>query len=34
MELEKVKKSTEGMSVGKTILVKNKLVNLIIKPAK
>ena len=34
MELEKVKKSTEGMSVVKTILVKNKLVNLIIKPAK
>ena len=34
MELEKVKKSTEGMSVVKTILVKNKLVNLIIKPDK
>ena len=34
MELDKVKKSTEGMSVVKTILVKNKLVNLIIKPAK
>ena len=34
MELEKVKKSTEGMRVVKTILVKNKLVNLIIKPAK
>ena len=34
MELEKVKKSTEGMSVVKTVLVKNKLVNLIIKPAK
>ena len=34
MELEKVKKSTDGMSVVKTILVKNKLVNLIIKPAK
>ncbi len=34
MELEKVKKSTEGMSVVKTILVKNKLVNLIVKPAK
>ena len=34
MELEKVRKSTEGMSVVKTILVKNKLVNLIIKPAK
>ena len=34
MELEKVRKSTEGMSVVNTILVKNKLVNLIIKPAK
>ena len=34
MELEKVKKSTEGMTVVKTILVKNKLVNLIVKPAK
>ena len=34
MELDKVKKATEGMSVVKTILVKNKLVNLIIKPAK
>ena len=34
MALEKVKKSTEGMTVVKTILVKNKLVNLIIKPAK
>ena len=34
MELDKVKKSTEGMSVVKTILVKNKLVNLIVKPAK
>ena len=32
--LEKVKKSTEGMTVVKTILVKNKLVNLIVKPAK
>ena len=34
MELEKVKKSTEGMSVVKTILVKNKLVNLIVKPTR
>ena len=34
MELDKVKKSTEGMSVVKTILVKNKLVNLIVKPAR
>ena len=34
MELDKVKKATEGMSVVKTILVRNKLVNLIVKPAK
>ena len=34
MELDKVKKSVEGMAVVKTILVKNKLVNLIVKPAK
>ena len=34
MELEKVKKATDGMNVFKTILVKNKLVNLIVKPAK
>ncbi len=34
MELDKVKKATEGMSVVKTILVKNKLVNLIVKPTK
>ena len=34
MDLDKVKKSTEGMAVVKTILVKNKLVNLIVKPAK
>ena len=32
--LDKVKKATEGMTVVKTILVKNKLVNLIVKPAK
>ena len=34
MDVDKVKKATEGMSVVKTILVKNKLVNLIVKPAK
>ena len=34
MALDKVKKATEGMSVVKTILVKNKLVNLIVKPTK
>ncbi len=34
MELEKVKKATEGMQIVKTILVKNKLVNLIVKPAR
>ena len=34
MEQERVKKATEGMAVVKTILVKNKLVNLIVKPAK
>ena len=34
MAVEKVKKATEGMQVFKTILVKNKLVNLIVKPAK
>ena len=34
MEIEKVKKATEGMSLVKTILIKNKLVNLIVKPAK
>ena len=34
MENERVKKTVEGMSVVKTILVKNKLVNLIVKPAK
>ena len=32
MGLEKVKKSTEGMKIVKTILVKNRLVNLIVKP--
>ena len=34
MEQERVKKATEGMQVVKTILVKNKLINLIVKPAK
>ncbi|MBE6939852.1 MAG: leucine--tRNA ligase [Ruminococcaceae bacterium] len=34
MEQERVKKATEGMNIVKTILVKNKLVNLIVKPAK
>jgi leucyl-tRNA synthetase len=34
MGLDKVKKATEGMQVFKTILVKNKLVNLIVKPAR
>ena len=34
MALDKVKKATEGMQVIKTILVKNKLVNLIVKPAR
>jgi leucyl-tRNA synthetase len=34
MDTDKVKKAVEGMSVVKTILVKNKLVNLIVKPAR
>ena len=34
MDTDKVKKAVEGMSVVKTIYVKNKLVNLIVKPAK
>ena len=34
MELDKVRKATEGMTVVKTILVKDKLMNLIVKPAK
>ncbi len=34
LAVEKVKKATEGMTVFKTILVKNKLVNLIVKPTK
>ena len=34
MEVEKVQKAVEGMQVVKTILVKNRLVNLIVKPGK
>jgi leucyl-tRNA synthetase len=34
MAEEKVKRQTEGMALVKTIVVKNKLVNLIVKPAK
>ncbi|MCI8813474.1 MAG: leucine--tRNA ligase [Oscillibacter sp.] len=32
MQVEKVRKATEGMKTVKTILVKNRLVNLIVKP--
>ena len=32
LEVDKVKKATEGMKVVKTILVKNRLVNLIVRP--
>ena len=32
MQVEKVQKATEGMQTVKTILVKNRLVNLIVKP--
>ena len=32
MAVEKVAKATEGMKVVKTILVKDRLVNLIVKP--
>ena len=32
LAVDKVKKATEGMKVVKTILVKNRLVNLIVKP--
>ncbi|WP_297987127.1 leucine--tRNA ligase [uncultured Oscillibacter sp.] len=32
MAVEKVQKATEGMKIVKTILVKNRLVNLIVKP--
>ena len=31
---EKIKRQIEGMQLVKTIVVKNKLVNLILKPAK
>ena len=34
MSLDKVRKAAEGMQIVKTILVKNKLVNLIVKPAR
>ncbi len=34
LDSDRVKKATEGMSVVKTIFVKNKLINLIVKPAK
>ena len=34
LAVEKVQKATEGMQIVKTILVKNRLVNLIAKPAK
>ncbi len=34
MALEKVQKATEGMTIVKVIHVKNKLMNLIVKPAK
>ena len=32
LAVEKVAKATEGMQIVKTILVKNRLVNLIMKP--
>ena len=32
LKLEKVQRATEGMKIVKTILVKNRLVNLIVKP--
>ena len=32
--VEKVQKAIDGMDIVKTILVKNKLINLIVKPAK
>ena len=32
LAVEKVAKSVEGMKIVKTILVKNRLVNLIVKP--
>lgn len=32
LAVDKVQKATEGMQIVKTILVKNRLVNLIVKP--
>ena len=34
LALDKVQKATDDMTVVKTILVKNKLINLIVKPVK
>ena len=34
LALDKIQKAADGMTVVKTILVKNKLINLIVKPAK
>ena len=34
LAVDKVQKATAGMQIVKTILVKNRLVNLIVKPAK
>ena len=32
LTVDKVQKATEGMQIVKTILVKNRLINLIVKP--
>ena len=32
LSVDKVQKATEGMQIVKTILVKNRLINLIVKP--
>ena len=32
LKVDKVQKATEGMQIVKTILVKNRLINLIVKP--
>ena len=32
LSVDKVQKATEGMQIIKTILVKNRLINLIVKP--
>ncbi len=32
LAVDKVQKATEGMQIVKTILVKNRLINLIVKP--